>query len=382
MQISEQSCEENNIINNRIKKTLNKGIDKKNVKSYLIICILIIISFASNFYLLKNIKKNQEKINEQYAKLIINNKVNLPRKKESFIQIEKNKHYFLKKLIKKSFKLKNLNLLNNYMELDNLFKNDERYDGARNCLVESEFNSTCFYNYLYPKKVSGKTRILVGGRKSTAYVMLNEFEGIKIAYSFGIGNKIWYLSFDQELAEKNIDIYMYDHTIKKLPYEHPKFHFHKIGLGGKNQKSSTLKSFEDILKENGHLNEKNMILKMDIEYSEWEALLDFPDVLLKNFKFMLFELHFFQSYLGLYSKVLAKLGKYHQIFYVHCVNCGDVIQIGDMRICSALEVSYIIKEGYQFEKDDSIYPIPELETICRQNIILDFNDNIFKFFDY
>ena len=175
---------------------------------------------------------------------------------------------------------------------------------------------------------------------------------------------------------------MYDHTIKKLPYEHPKFHFHKIGLGGKNQKSSTLKSFEDILKENGHLNEKNMILKMDIEYSEWEALLDFPDVLLKNFKFMLFELHFFQSYLGLYSKVLAKLGKYHQIFYVHCVNCGDVIQIGDMRICSALEVSYIIKEGYQFEKDDSIYPIPELETICRQNIILDFNDNIFKLFDY
>ena len=112
MQISDQSCEENNIINNRIKKTLNKGIDKKNVKSYLIICFLIIISFASNFYLLKNIKKNQEKINQQYAKLIINNKVNLPRKKESFIQIEKNKHYFLKKLIKKSFKLKNLNLLN------------------------------------------------------------------------------------------------------------------------------------------------------------------------------------------------------------------------------------------------------------------------------
>ena len=66
--------------------------------------------------------------------------------------------------------------------------------------------------------MSGKTRILVGGRKSTAYVMLNEFEGIKIAYSFGIGNKIWYLSFDQELAEKNIDIYMYDHTINTYFY--------------------------------------------------------------------------------------------------------------------------------------------------------------------
>ena len=268
------------------------------------------------------------------------------------------------------------------MELDNLFKNDRRYDGARRCLIESEFNSTCIYYYLFPKKVLGTTKKLIGQRKSTGYVMLDEFEGIKIAYSFGVGTQDWHISFDRELADRNIDVYMYDHTINKLPYENPKFHFHKIGLRGKNEKSLMLKTLETILKENGHLSEKNMILKIDIEYSEWESLFDFPEEYLKNFRFMLFELHFRNGQFRLYSKVLEKLSKFHQIFYVHCVNCDPVLQIGDMRICKDLEVSYVIKENHTFTKDDSIYPIAELETLCNQDNILDFNDNIFKYFDY
>ena len=291
-------------------------------------------------------------------------------------------NYFLKKLIKKTIKTKNLFLLNNYLELDQLFKNDRRYDGARNCLVEYEPNSTCIYNYLFPKKVLGKKRKLIGGKKSTSYVLLDDLDGIKIAYSIGIGPIDWYLSFDQELADKNIDIFMYDHTINKLAYENPKFHFHKIGLSGNsNNKDSTLNSLYQMLEKNNHLKEKNMILKVDCEGCEWNALLDFPEELLKNFKFMVFELHFHSRDFVLFTKVLSKLSKYHQIFYVHCVNCGKMIQFGDMRICQGLEVSYVIKEGNEFSKDDSNYPIPELETKC-SNQSFDFNDNIFKYFDY
>ena len=38
-----------------------------------------------------------------------------------------------------------------------------------------------------------------------------------------------------------------------------------------------------MLEENGHLNEKNMIMKMDIEFVEWEALLVTSDAILKKF---------------------------------------------------------------------------------------------------
>ena len=292
------------------------------------------------------------------------------------------KRNFLVKLMKKLIETKNIMLLYNYMELDYLFKDDKRYDGARNCLVQPEFNSSCLYYYLNTKKVKGKTRKLFGGKKSTSYVMIDELEGIKISYSFGIGAPDWYIEFDKELADRNIDVYMYDHTIDNIAYKNPKFHFHKIGITGKNKKDPMLKSLEEILKENGHLNEKDMILKVDVEFSEWESFVDFPEELLKNFRFLLFEFHFGNKDLDIYAKVLAKLSKYHQVFYVHCVNCGDVIQIGDLRICTALEVSYIIKEGHEFEIDDSIYPVPELDTKCNKDKVLDFNDNIFKYFDF
>jgi len=296
--------------------------------------------------------------------------------------LDNRKSNFLIKLMKKLKETKNIMLLYNYIKLDNLFKDDKRYDGARNCLVSVEFNSSCLYNYLYTKKVKGKTRKLFGGKKSTSYVMIDEFDGIKICYSFGIGPLDWHIEFDKELADKNIDVYMYDHTIDKIAYKNPKFHFHKIGIAGKNKKDPLLKSLEEILKENGHLNEKDMILKVDVEHSEWESFADFPEELLKNFRFLLFEFHFANKDLDIYAKVLAKLNKYHQAFYTHCVNCGDVVEIGDIRICNALEVSYIIKEGHEFEIDDSIYPIPELDTKCDKNKVLDFNDNIFKYFDY
>ena len=124
-----------------------------------------------------------------------------------------------------------------------------------------------------------------------------------------------------------------------------------------------------------------MILKIDIEYNEWESLIEVPDKLLKQFKYILIEFHFEDDF-DLYKKVLKKLNKNHQIFYIHCNLCSKVKIIDDLLLCTSLEVSYIIKEGNIFAKDDTIYPIEELQTKCIKGKNLKFNENIFKFFDY
>ena len=67
----------------------------------------------------------------------------------------------------------------------------------------------------------------IGAKNDGGYVLLDDFENIKIAYSFGVSSEI---SFDKGLADKNIDVYMYDHTIEKLPFSNLKFHWKKIGL--------------------------------------------------------------------------------------------------------------------------------------------------------
>ena len=55
---------------------------------------------------------------------------------------------------------------------------------------------------------------------------------------------------------------MYDHTINSLPENNNKFHWKKIGLSGiKSNNTKPLKTLDELLKENGHLNEKKYDIK-------------------------------------------------------------------------------------------------------------------------
>ena len=234
---------------------------------------------------------------------------------------------------------------------------------------------------LCPKEVVGKKKILYGNYGDGGYVLLDDLTNIKIAYSIGISNII---SFDKSLADNGIDIYMYDHTINHLPFEHNKFHWKKIGLASENKKTHNMKTLNELLKENGHLNEKNMILKIDIEHNEWDILNEIQDAVLNQFKYIVLELHFrkVEEY-ELYLNCLKKLLKNHQPFHIHCCNCGHLFEIGENPICNVLEISYIIKDGNEFTKNNSTYPIKGFdfkicnhkESINKEPVLLKFCDN-------
>jgi hypothetical protein len=191
-----------------------------------------------------------------------------------------------------------------------------------------------------------------------SYVILDDFKNVRVAYSFGIRREI---QFDKNLADRGIDVYMYDHTIDSLPYENDKFHWKKIGITGKNKSNNLLKSLEELIIENGHSSEENMILKMDVEHAEWESLKDISFKILNQFKYILIEYHFKNESLAnetlLYYNVIKKIHKTHQVFYLRCHNLYSVVNFGNNRFCKYLEVSYIIKKDYEFTNDPSIYPI-------------------------
>ena len=273
-----------------------------------------------------------------------------------------------------SKKYKDLHIFSSIELLRLMTLNDkELYEGTEKCLLNNPDEELCIYQFLCPKEVKGKNKILLGDRKDGSYVMLNDFENIKIAYSIGINRMI---QFDKALADRGIDVYMYDHTINNLPYENIKFHWKKIGLGQNTNMSINIQSLEDMLKENGHLKEKNMILKIDIEYNEWYPLNSFSEDMLCKFKYILIEFHFFQNELRLFYNVLKKLHKTHQIFFIRCGN--KVVNIGNNRICHCIEASYIIRTGNIFLKDKTIYPIKEYFD----DKFISFNMNIFKLFDF
>ena len=272
-------------------------------------------------------------------------------------------------------KLKLLKMITNNDELE--------YKGVQECLLKDRDKELCIYHLLSIKEVIGKKRILVGEKSDGCYVLLDDFENVKIAYSFGISINI---QFDKALADKGIDIYMYDHTINSLPFLNAKFHWKKIGLCGVNKKYQHMKTLEELIIENGHKNENNMILKIDIEHWEWESLLDLKEDTLNQFKYIAIEYHFKdekeKDNKKLYYNVLKKISKTHQPSYIRCnENRSFKINFGKNRICHIIEVSYIIKKGNTFKKDESIYPIYELDYKKPKLGKLEMNLNILKLFD-
>ena len=70
-------------------------------------------------------------------------------------------------------------------------------------------------NLLSPMDVEGVGYVRVGGDNDGGYVMLDDFKRkIEAAYSFGIGSDV---SWDEAMACRGIDVFMYDHTIEELP---------------------------------------------------------------------------------------------------------------------------------------------------------------------
>ena len=303
------------------------------------------------------------------------------KKLEKYLSDSKN--YYkddLKQMKNDDFKLQSfIENKNRAEQLMKLVNNSQLYIKATKCFSNNPDKDLCFYKYLVPKKVVGKELKLIGPKHDGGYVLLNDMDNISIAYSIGIDHEI---SFDAALAEKNIDIYMYDHTINSLSSINPKFHWKKIGISGISNKKDFTKTLEEMLEENGHLNEKNMILKLDVEYAEWDALLDTPEDIFKKFKYITIEFHF-QNETEKYFKVLKKIYKTHQVIYLLCNNYEIKFSfLNNNIICTYMEISYIIREGNEFYIDNTTYPIPELKLKNYEKLEHSFNLNIIKLFDY
>jgi hypothetical protein len=81
---------------------------------------------------------------------------------------------------------------------------------------------------LRPHKAAGFSKIRVGRQNDGGYVMLDDFSGISAAYSLGISDDV---SWDLQMADHGMTIYMYDHTIPALPASHSRFRWGKVGIG-------------------------------------------------------------------------------------------------------------------------------------------------------
>lgn len=348
---------------------------KKNYKIKIFVLFITLIFIFIHFFIYKYRKNNIEE----------NNKLLKLAKISQLMKNKRQTHHFNK--------LKGVP--DNKKFFDNLLSimnKEEKYKGAKYCYYNDD--DSCLYKYFCPKIVEGKNLKFYGFLADGGYVLTDDLNNINIAYSFGVDSEF---SFELKLADNGIDSYMYDPTVKSLDfskynkdynnffnnnisYYQKKLHFFQIGIAHSKNKNNTMKTLEELMKINGHLNKSNMILKMDIESAEWMILKELSSDILKKFIYISFELHFGQKPEEYYSDIIKKLSKYHQVIFIRCNDWGEMVEFGYNRFCNCIELTYILKKGNKFLKDNSIYPLKGFNYNNGGNHKLDFDLNVFKLF--
>lgn len=199
--------------------------------------------------------------------------------------------------------------------------------------------------------------IRLGQAYDGGYVLLDDFAKDVRVYSFGIANDV---SFEKELADRGLQIFMHDHTIMHLPETHENFHFNKMGISHMDEPENHKLSLKTLLENNGDLGNNRLILKMDVEGAEWDFIMNTSSEILNQFLQITFELHRLTDDKN-EAKILDslnKLSKTHQAVWIHANNFGHIEKAEEgLEIPAYIEITYINKSVYQTKSGRCHFPL-------------------------
>ena len=224
-----------------------------------------------------------------------------------------------------------------------------------------------YYSQLHDLLSIGKAEnfglVRVGQNKDGGYVMLDDFSAGGIAYSFGIANDV---SWDKDMVSRGYDVFMYDHTIDRLPEKNSHFHWSKLGIADGVTKDERLKTLEELISVNHHEDRQNMILKMDVEGAEWGFFENVKSETLAKFSQMTLEIHDMinPSDSERTLNALRKINETHQLVHLHANNIVNYITIGGKNFCSSLEVSYVLRSKYKFIENYDVNLPLDIDMPC------------------
>jgi len=198
---------------------------------------------------------------------------------------------------------------------------------------------------------TGHNLIRLGSKKDGGYLVPDILNKIKYCFSPGVGPTT---SFEKQLKKYNIISFLVDGTVEDPSNKSIKYDFIKKNLNTfNNNKNITLKKW--IISKLKYKKDYKLILQMDIEGSEIGVINHTSRNILKRFKIMVIEFHYFQS-LALewgcktYEKAFSKILKDFVICHIHPNNCCGFSKINHYKIPNVMEFTFINKELVKYKK--------------------------------
>lgn len=211
-----------------------------------------------------------------------------------------------------------------------------------------------------PYEVAPFNKKRIGWARDGGYVLLDDFDDVGPVYSIEIGGQV---SFDETLANAGKHIFMFDHTIERLPVGHANFHFSRECLGAANDEAAAICILDHLIRRHDHAGRSDLILKMDIEGAELDIFPAVSRETLRHFRQIVFEVH---GLLGLgdpafrarFVAALSSINSDFTLFHVHANNYGNIGFVDGFAVADVIELSYVRSDLVEKKISTSIYPTP------------------------
>lgn len=186
----------------------------------------------------------------------------------------------------------------------------------------------------------------VGSEHDGGYILADDYDMNGYLISMGIDKNV---DFEKELSKIGIHMDTYDYSVDRLPEPIDNARFFKEKVGSDVSLEETIvRAKKAISRENLGLGHSDLLLKMDIEGSEWDVL---PGQDLSNFRQIVLEGHWLFNITdnAFYNKVVASLEalrKNHTPVWVHANNDQPLIPMGAQPVPNVIEVLYLRNSSY------------------------------------
>jgi hypothetical protein len=215
------------------------------------------------------------------------------------------------------------------------------------------------FRLLRPYAVEGFRKARFGSPCDGGYILLDDFQGIDTAFSFGVEQNA---SWDVDIAKRGVTVYQFDHTVDAPITDNARLIFARKRIC--TEAGPEGESLPSLIQQHDKRNAKpNILLKIDIENDEWAVFDTTPPEILNRFSQIVGEFHYLQSLSNvdlrqLFTRVLEKLSKAYAVVHVHANNFGGFSNVANIIFPNVLEITFANRSMYSFSETDEIFPGP------------------------
>lgn len=265
------------------------------------------------------------------------------------------------------------------LELKRLISSQKITQVIRDCLIKKHLKAqrkitrqelVDFIITLQPKEAD-KSLIRIGSDGDGGYLIPNDLNGCSNCFSPGVSS---IADFEVDLNKLGIKCYLADYSLDSPPVSGVGIDFEKKFIGSK--ESNIYMTLGNWVKRKAP-NDSDLILQMDIEGSEYAAILASETQLLEKFRILVIEFHQldcirypmgFELIKLTFEKILLSF----EVVHIHPNNALLPIHYLGIQIPPIMEFTFLRKDRFIFKKYATEFPHPldKKNVLRNQDIVL------------